>query len=83
MRSEWGWGGSAAKASALGPPGEGPVAPRKAPAARGDGGAVCTPLPLNVALPLVSPSQTVFERNCRSEDCAADLRLRGQLFLSR
>ncbi|XP_039592127.1 integrin alpha-9 [Polypterus senegalus] len=27
-------------------------------------------------------NQTVFERNCLSDDCAADLRLRGQLLLS-
>ncbi|XP_039093137.1 integrin alpha-9 isoform X1 [Hyaena hyaena] len=31
---------------------------------------------------IAQTNQTVFERNCRSEDCAADLRLRGQLFLS-
>ncbi|XP_072859916.2 integrin alpha-9 isoform X1 [Pogona vitticeps] len=27
-------------------------------------------------------NQTVFERNCQSEDCAADLKLEGKLFLS-
>lgn len=27
-------------------------------------------------------NQTVFERNCQSDDCAADLRLQGKLFLS-
>lgn len=28
-------------------------------------------------------SQTVFERNCQSDDCAADLKLQGKLLLSR
>ncbi|XP_029445667.1 integrin alpha-9 [Rhinatrema bivittatum] len=27
-------------------------------------------------------NQTIFERNCRSDDCAADLKLRGKLLLS-
>ncbi|XP_064409208.1 integrin alpha-9 [Latimeria chalumnae] len=27
-------------------------------------------------------NQTIFERNCRSDDCAADLKLQGKLFLS-
>lgn len=31
----------------------------------------------------LSLSQTVFERNCQSEDCAADLKLQGKLLLSR
>ncbi|XP_001489124.4 integrin alpha-9 isoform X1 [Equus caballus] len=31
---------------------------------------------------IAQKNQTVFERNCRSEDCAADLQLRGQLLLS-
>ncbi|XP_072908552.1 integrin alpha-9 [Hemitrygon akajei] len=31
---------------------------------------------------LAHRNQTVFERNCMSDDCAADLRLQGKLFLS-
>ncbi|EDL76933.1 rCG25760 [Rattus norvegicus] len=31
---------------------------------------------------IAQKNQTVFERNCRSEDCAADLQLRGKLLLS-
>ncbi|KAM4821467.1 integrin alpha-9 [Thomomys bottae] len=31
---------------------------------------------------IAQKNQTVFERNCLSEDCAADLQLRGKLFLS-
>ncbi|XP_054451386.1 integrin alpha-9 [Pteronotus mesoamericanus] len=31
---------------------------------------------------IAQKNQTVFERNCRSEDCAADLQLQGQLLLS-
>ncbi|XP_043451694.1 integrin alpha-9 isoform X2 [Prionailurus bengalensis] len=31
---------------------------------------------------IAQKNQTVFERNCRSEDCATDLQLRGQLLLS-
>uniref|UniRef100_F6ZJB3 Integrin alpha-9 n=1 Tax=Monodelphis domestica TaxID=13616 RepID=F6ZJB3_MONDO len=31
---------------------------------------------------IAQKNQTVFERNCRSEDCAADLKLQGRLLLS-
>ncbi|XP_062035749.1 integrin alpha-9 [Lepus europaeus] len=31
---------------------------------------------------IAQKNQTVFERNCRSEECAADLQLRGKLLLS-
>ncbi|XP_006741165.1 integrin alpha-9 [Leptonychotes weddellii] len=31
---------------------------------------------------IAQKNQTIFERNCRSEDCAADLQLQGQLLLS-
>ncbi|KAL6081902.1 hypothetical protein STEG23_007265, partial [Scotinomys teguina] len=31
---------------------------------------------------IAQKNQTVFERNCRSEDCAADLQLQGKLLLS-
>ncbi|ETE62537.1 hypothetical protein L345_11705, partial [Ophiophagus hannah] len=31
---------------------------------------------------MTSPRETIFERNCQSDDCAADLRLQCKLFLS-